>query len=75
MKDAGESLREPFVPRGAGGPHSPISNFGGAEVAADVAPKLCTTPGVNLQRVLRVSFWNVLSLSEDHRIYRIRSVG
>ena len=35
MMDAGESLREPCVLRGAGGPPRPISNFRGAGGAAD----------------------------------------
>ena len=38
MKDAGESLREPCVLKGAGGPPSFTSDFGGAGGAADVAP-------------------------------------
>ena len=38
MTDAGESLREPCVLKGAGGPPSPTSDFGGAGGAADVAP-------------------------------------
>ena len=54
MTDAGESLREPCVLRGAGGPPSPTSDFGGAGGAADVAPTCWTAPGVNLRRVLRV---------------------
>ena len=33
-----------------------------------MAPARWTTPGVNLQRVLRVGSWKVLSLSEDHRL-------
>ena len=33
-----------------------------------MAPTRWTTPGVNLRRVLRVGSWNVLSLSEDHRL-------
>ena len=68
MTDAGESLREPCVLRGAGGPPSPTSDFGGAGGAADVAPTCWTAPGVNLRRVLRVGSWNVLSLSEDHQL-------
>ena len=66
MTDAGESLWEPCVLRGVGGPPSPIFNFSGASGAADVAPTRWTTSGVNLRRVLRVGSWNVLSLSEDH---------
>ena len=66
MTDAGESLREPYVLKGAGGPHSPTSDFGSAGGAVDVAPARWTSPGVNLRRVLRVGSWNVLSLSEDH---------
>ena len=61
MTDAGESLQDPCV-------LSPISNFGGAGGAADVAPARWTTPRVNLQRVLRVGSWNILSLSENHRL-------
>ena len=68
MTDAGESLREPCVLREVGGPPNPISKFRGAGGATDVAPTRWTTPGVNLQRVLRVGSWNVLSLSEDHRL-------
>ena len=68
MMDVGESLAEPCVLRCAGGPLNPISNFGGAGWAANVAPKRWTTPGVNLRRDLRVGFWNVLSLSDDHRL-------
>ena len=66
MTDAVESLQEPYVLRGAGGPPSPISSLGSAGGAADVAPTRWTTPGVNLRRVLCVDSWNVLSLSEDH---------
>ena len=33
-----------------------------------MAPTRWTTPGVNLRRVLCVGSWNVLSLSEDHRL-------
>ena len=33
-----------------------------------VAPTRWTTPGVNLQTVLHVGFWNALNLSEDHRL-------
>ena len=51
-----------------GEPPSPISNFGGASGAADVAPACWITPGVNLRSILRVGSWNVLSLSEDHRL-------
>ena len=68
MTDAGESLREPCFLRGAGGPSCPISNFGGAGRAADVAPTRWTTPEVNLRMVMRVGFWNAVSLSEDHRL-------
>ena len=68
MTDAGESLGEPCVLRGAGGPPSSIFNFGAAGGAADVAPTRWTTPGVNLRRGLSVGSWNVLSLSEDHRL-------
>ena len=68
MTDAGESLREPCVLRGAGGPLSPTSDFGDADGAADVAPARWTAPGVILRRILRVGSWNVLSLSEDHRL-------
>ena len=69
MTDVGKSLREPCVLRGAGGPSSPISNFGGADGAADVALArgvALTTPGKNLRRILHVGSWNVLSLSEVH---------
>ena len=68
MTDVGESLREPCVLRGTGGPLSPISNFGCAGGVADVAPTRWTTPWVYLRRVLRVGSWNVLSLLEDHRL-------
>ena len=68
MTDAGESPREPCVLRGAGGPSSPISHFGGAGGAAVVAPTRWSIPGVKLRRVLRVGSWNILSLSEDHRL-------
>ena len=33
-----------------------------------MAPARWTAPGVNLRRVLRVGSWNVLSLSENHRL-------
>ena len=66
MTDAGESLREPYVLKGAGGSPSSISNFGVTGGTADVATTRWTTPGVNLRRVLRVGSWNVPSLSEDH---------
>ena len=68
ITDAGESLREPCVLRGVERTPSPISNFRGADGAADGAPTRWTTAGVNLRRVLRVGSWNVLSLSEDHRL-------
>ena len=68
MTDAGESLQEPFVLRRAGGPPSPISNFRSSGGAADMALTRWTTPGVNLGRVVRVGSWNVLKLSEDHRL-------
>ena len=74
MTDAGESLREPCVLRGAGGPPSPTSDFGRAGGAGDVAPARWTAPGVNLRRVLRVGSWNVLSLS-DCLIYQMSSLG
>ena len=70
MVDAGENLQEPFVLRGAVEPSSPISNLG-ADRAADVAPTHWTTPGENLRRVLRVGSWNVLGLSESHRLPHI----
>ena len=54
MTDVGESMREPCVMRGAGGPPSPTSDFRGADGAADMAPARWTAPGVNQQRVLRV---------------------
>ena len=68
MTDAGESLLEPCVLKGEGGPPSPTSDFGGAGGVADVAPARWTAPGVNLRRVLRVGSWNVLSLSKDYRL-------
>ena len=66
MTDAGESLREPCVLRGAGESPIPTSDFGVAGGAPDVAPTRWTTPGVSLRRVLHVGSWNVPSLSEDH---------
>ena len=68
MTDAGESLRQPCVLRGAGGPLPLFLILWGAGGAADVAPTRWTIPGVNLRRVLRVVSWSVLSLSEDHRL-------
>ncbi|XP_045110009.1 uncharacterized protein LOC123503949 [Portunus trituberculatus] len=46
----------------------PIFNFEGAGGVADVEPARRTIPWVNLRRVLRVGFWNVLSLSENQRL-------
>ena len=71
MKDAGESLRHPCVLRGAGGHPHPISDLGDAGGVADVAPACPTIPGMNLRWVLRVVSWNVLSLSEDHRLLHL----
>ena len=68
MTDAGQSLREPCVLRGTGGPLSPISNFGGACEVADVPPTRWTNPGVNLRGIVRLGSWNALSFSEDHRL-------
>ena len=68
MTDAGESLRESCVLRGARGPPSPISNFRGAGGTADVLATRWTAPGVKLRRVLRVGSWNILSLLEVHRL-------
>ncbi|MFV0264599.1 MAG: endonuclease/exonuclease/phosphatase family protein, partial [Kluyvera sp.] len=51
-----------------GGPPSPSFCFGGGRGGANAAPARRTRPGVNLRRALRVGSWNVLSLSEDHRL-------
>ena len=59
---------ETHVLKEAEGSPSPISDFGDTSGAADVVPACWTTPGMNLQRVLHVGSWNVLSLSEDHRL-------
>ena len=42
--------------------------LGVAEEAAEAAPARQTNSGVNLRRVLRVSSWNILNLSENHRL-------
>ena len=60
MTDAGESLREPCVLRGAGGPPSPTSDFGGAGGAADVAPP-SLTPRPCMLVVIQVSLKLFLS--------------
>ena len=67
MTGAGQSLRDPCILR-RGGPPRPTFCFGSDRGAADVAPARRTRPGVNLRRALRVGTWNILSLSEDHRL-------
>ena len=65
---AGQSLRDPCTLRGVRGPPRSAFNSGGDRGAAEAAPARRTNPGVNLRRVLRVGSWNILSLSEDHRL-------
>ena len=54
-----------------GGSPTPISVFGGPDGVVDVARSGLIIPGLNLQSVLHVGFWNVLSRSEDHRLPHI----
>ena len=51
-----------------GGPPCPAFSSGDNRGAAEAAPAYWTSPGVNLQQVLCVSSWKILSLSEDHRL-------
>ena len=58
------SLRDPCVLRGAGRSLALFLTLGRTGWVADMAPARRTIPRINLQRVLRVDSWNVLSLSE-----------
>ena len=51
-------------------PHQnhPSSRSGSRRGGAEVARARRVRPGVNLRRALRVGAWNVLSLSDDHRL-------
>ena len=60
MTDAGESLREPCVLKGEGGPPGPTSDFGGGGGAADVAPP-SLTPRPCMLVVIQVSLKPFLS--------------
>ncbi|MEL6802745.1 MAG: reverse transcriptase domain-containing protein, partial [Bacteroidota bacterium] len=67
MTGAGQSLRDPCI-LNAEGPPSPSPYFGVGQGGANATPAQRTRPGFNLRRVLRVGSWNVLSLSDDHRL-------
>merc|ERR1712035_35553 len=45
-----------------------ILRHGGCQSGAQVTHTHQATLGVNLRRALRVDTWNILSLSEDHRL-------
>ncbi|KAG0730164.1 Craniofacial development protein 2 [Chionoecetes opilio] len=68
MTSAGQSPRESRTLNQVVGPPSPTFSYGGGRGGAEVAPARRITPGINLRRVLRVGSWNVLSLSDDHRL-------
>ena len=69
MTDAGESQREHCVLREAGGTPSPaLFLILGVPVGLQMCRLHVRPLLVNLRRVLRVGYWNVLSLSEDHRL-------
>ena len=67
MTGARQSPRDPRILNLAQGSPGP-NYFGGGRGSAEAAPTRRTIPGVNLRRALRVGSWNVLSLSEDHRL-------
>ena len=46
----------------------PVPSSGGRQGGADEARVRRARPGVNLRRALRLGAWNVLTLSEDHRL-------
>ncbi|KAG0725429.1 Craniofacial development protein 2 [Chionoecetes opilio] len=68
MTSAGQSPRESRTLNQVVGPPSPTFSYGGGRGGAEAAPARRITPGINLRRVLRVGSWNVLSLSDDHRL-------
>ncbi|KAG0723422.1 Transposon TX1 uncharacterized protein [Chionoecetes opilio] len=68
MTSAGQSPRESRTLNQVLGPPSPTFSYGGGRGNAEAAPARRITPGINLRRVLRVGSWNVLSLSDDHRL-------
>ena len=51
-----------------GGPPRPTLHIGSSRGGANVARARRARPGVNLRRALRVGAWNILSLSDDHRL-------
>ena len=64
MTDAGQSSRDPCNLNGVGGSPRRTFNYGSDEAT----PTLRTSSGINLRRILRVHSWNILSLSENHRL-------
>ena len=48
--------------------HPTLHGVGGGRGGANVARARRAGPGVNLRRALRVATWNIMSLSEDHRL-------
>ncbi|KAG0722293.1 Craniofacial development protein 2 [Chionoecetes opilio] len=68
MTSAGQSPRESRILNQVVGPPSPTFSYGGGRGGAEAAPARRITPGINLRRVLRVGSWNVLSLSDNHRL-------
>ena len=55
-------------PETRGGPPGPTFCLGSSGGGANASPARGVRPGVNLRRALRVGTWNILSLSEDHRL-------
>ena len=71
---AGEGLTKPRVTcitSVVGGPPHPAYSSGGDGGAAQVVPPHQTNHRVNLRRVLHISSWNILTLSEDHWLSRL----
>ncbi|KAG0730190.1 Craniofacial development protein 2 [Chionoecetes opilio] len=66
--ECGASLRESSTLNQVVGPPSPNFSCGGGRGGAEAAPARRITSEINLRRVLRVGSWNVLSLSDNHRL-------
>ena len=68
MMGAGKSSRDICNLNSVGGSPPPAFNSGGDRGAAEAVPTRRTSSGTNLWQVLHVDSWNILSLSEDHRL-------
>ena len=68
MTGAGQSPQNPCNMNGVGGSSRPGFNSGDDGGPAEAAPIRRTSSGVSLQRVLRVGSWNILTISEEHRL-------